>query len=195
MAEKRRPVMSLLAFSQVIGVDVGAVNKAIRSGRLDHSLCRDSGGRAKIADLELAKQEWHQNRVRESPKSPPEGPQTPPGATIDRPAIPGQRHSLWDVRKRLLAAQARRVETENRKRARELVSAREVDLRWSALVVAARTRALSLPSRIKQHLPHLTASDLVEIDRLIREVLEELASERALEEEHEESPEAGGDEA
>jgi phage terminase Nu1 subunit (DNA packaging protein) len=57
------------------------------------------------------------------------------------------------------------------------VSSSEVKLRWSAHVVAARTKLLGLPSRAKQRLPHLTPADLATLDRLIREALEELGGE------------------
>ena len=58
-----------------------------------------------------------------------------------------------------------------------IVSTREVELTWAELVVSARMRLLGLPSRAKQLFPHLTTADLSVLDALVREELDELASE------------------
>lgn len=72
-------------------------------------------------------------------------------------------------------AQAELHELKLAERRNQLVSARDVELRWSARVVEARTHLLALPSRLKGRRPDLSAADLAAIDTLIREALEELA--------------------
>jgi phage terminase Nu1 subunit (DNA packaging protein) len=60
----------------------------------------------------------------------------------------------------------------------ELVPVRDVEILYGTRVVSARTRLLSIPSRAKQRLPHLSPSDLAVLDELIREALEELSGSR-----------------
>jgi phage terminase Nu1 subunit (DNA packaging protein) len=138
-----------------VGVDVEQVLKGIRNGRLERSVGTNAKGKPCIADGALAEVEWAKNR--------------------DTSKVRGPRVTMATERKRLLVAQARRAELENAKTAGALVSAREVELRWSALVVEARTHFLGIPSRMKQIRPELSAAALLALDNLIREALTELA--------------------
>jgi phage terminase Nu1 subunit (DNA packaging protein) len=83
--------------------------------------------------------------------------------------------TIADGRRRLVHAQAKRAELRVARESGELVEVREVELRWSQLIVMARTKMLAIPSRVKQRLPHLSNADLLVLDVLIREALEELA--------------------
>ena len=87
-----------------------------------------------------------------------------------------RRPTLADARRRLVSAQAKRTEARAAKEAGGLVSAVDVEQRWTRIVLTARNRLLGIPSRLKQRRSTLTAADLREVDALIREVLEELAS-------------------
>ena len=58
-------------FAKLIGVSHTIVSRAARTGRLSRSLGRDRRGRPCIADVELARREWHEN-VSRPPKD--EGP-------------------------------------------------------------------------------------------------------------------------
>jgi phage terminase Nu1 subunit (DNA packaging protein) len=89
-----------------------------------------------------------------------------------------RRLRIADHRGRLIAAQANAVEIRVAKESGELAPVRDMELRWSRLIVAARTRLLGLPSRLGQLRPNLTREDLAAVDRLVREALEELADER-----------------
>ena len=77
------------------------------------------------------------------------------------------------LRERVARAESFELETARKRRA--LVSAAEVERRWAAIGVQLRTGLLGLPTRARQRLPHLTAKDVAELDRLVREILEELA--------------------
>jgi phage terminase Nu1 subunit (DNA packaging protein) len=83
--------------------------------------------------------------------------------------------SIADLRRRLLAVQARREEAKAALEEGRVVRVADVEHRWSLRVVQARTKILGAPSRIKQRLPHLTTRDLQVIDQVLREALEELA--------------------
>lgn len=77
------------------------------------------------------------------------------------------------LRERIARAEAFELETAKKKRL--LVPVAEVERRWAGHVLRARTALLGLPTRARQRLPHLTAADVAKLDRLVREVLEELA--------------------
>ena len=89
------------------------------------------------------------------------------------PALPPSKLAQATQRER--DARAALAELEYQRKMGELVPAREVETTWAALVVAARTTLLGLPTRAKQRLPHLMSTDLAELDKLVREVLGELA--------------------
>jgi len=150
------PPMSVNAFAGHVGVDEKAVRKGIRNGRLTQSIGRNTQGHPVILDVALAEQEWERNRDTTKVRG-------PDFATIA------------DHRKRLVQAQTRKIQQAYREKARQLVPARAIEIRFSTRVVTARTKLLGLPSRMKQRCPHLTAADLQVLDELIREALEELA--------------------
>jgi phage terminase Nu1 subunit (DNA packaging protein) len=79
------------------------------------------------------------------------------------------------ARARKWTAEARRAELDVRKREGELVSAAEVERRWTTIGAEARNQLLGLPTRARQGIPHLTAKDTLALDALIREALHALA--------------------
>lgn len=155
---------TVAAFARTLGVDESAVRKAIRNGRLDRSLGRDARGRVAITDVALATREWTANRDPAKAR----GPEAAAGETLLA--------TTAAARRRVIEAQASRIEQDLDRRSGTLVPAREVETTWAALVVAARTLLLGLPTRARQRLPHLMASDLAVLDSLVREALEELAN-------------------
>jgi hypothetical protein len=159
MAEGADGALSVYAFAGRVGVDVAAVRKAIRNGRLERSIAKDINGRPIIADVGLAEQEWSANRA---------------GAKLKGPGL----LTMAEERKRLLRAQARRAEIANRKTTGVLVQRRAVEIRYATLVVTAKTKIRGVPSRIKQRVPHLTLAELAIIAELLDEALEELADGR-----------------
>lgn len=150
--------ISIRRFAKRVRVTEAAIRKGIRNGRMPKSI---RGG--KIVDVALAEREWRENRD--------------PGHDFQSPS--GLTTGLTGVRQREITARATKLEQDVARRAGTLVPAAEVEVRWSARVVAARTKLLGLPSRAKQRMPHLTAADLTELDRLVREALEELGTAQA----------------
>jgi phage terminase Nu1 subunit (DNA packaging protein) len=53
--------------------------------------------------------------------------------------------TIADGRRRLVHAQAKRAELRVARESGELVEVREVELRWSQLIVMARTKMLAIP--------------------------------------------------
>lgn len=80
---------------------------------------------------------------------------------------------------RALLARTQREEQEmkNAKLRGETMTLQEVKEGWSRFATIVRTSILSLPSRIRARVPHLTPHDGVEIESEIRLVLEEAAEE------------------
>jgi phage terminase Nu1 subunit (DNA packaging protein) len=76
---------------------------------------------------------------------------------------------------RLANAQAVKVELQNAQARKELLPAKAVEAEWSAILRDVRAGMLAIPSRVQQRLPHLSAHDVSEIDREIRDALSELA--------------------
>jgi hypothetical protein len=158
--------LSVNAYARRRGVSHTAVQQRILAGSLPTS-ARQIKGRWVIVDPDRADAEWDAHtRPWVSPDAEPPaapGPGRPPPSALADATLRERRARAWAM------------ELEIARKTRELVPAREVDLRWSALVVGARTAMLGLPSRARQRLPHLTAADLTVLDALIREALEELA--------------------
>ena len=155
-AETQPAPMSVKLFAVRLGVDREAVRKAIANGRLTKSIGHNSRGWPEILDVALAEREWTENQDI---------------AKVRGPAMVG----IGDHRKRLIKAQTRKLNQAYRERAGKLVSAQEVEMRWSTLIVTARNKLLGIPSRARQRSPELTAAQMAVIDELIREALEELA--------------------
>lgn len=86
----------------------------------------------------------------------------------------GPKSSLTAQRLRLVSEQADRAELANRATRGELVPAADVEAEWAAIATALRARLLALPSRVHQRLAHLTASEVAQIDREVRDALKEL---------------------
>lgn len=124
---------------------------------------------------------------------PPPAPPTPPAVEVDpapaelepepSPASqvgePLDELSVATASARLKKWQADLAELKFREAARELLPARDVERRLVDVFSACKVRLLALPSRAKQALPHLSVSDLEELERIVREALEDLTETRA----------------
>jgi hypothetical protein len=149
--------LSVNAFAAHLGVRPGVVRKGISTGRLERSLGQNAHGQTVITDLPLAEEEWRANRT---------------GAKRKGPGM----LTIAEERRRLTRAQARKVELANRREAGALIPARAAEIRYSTMVVTAKTKIRGVPSRVKQRIPHLTVDELGIIAALLDEALEELAS-------------------
>jgi hypothetical protein len=145
-----------------------AVLKALRAGRIT------AGADGRI-DPQVADQQWV---TRSAPRVVAFVPR-PAGAPASNGPGPFGSTELTAALLRERKARAYALELAVARQTRDLVPASEVDQRWSALIVAARTSLLGLPSRAKARLPHLSGADLRTLALLVSETLEELAAPRA----------------
>jgi phage terminase Nu1 subunit (DNA packaging protein) len=85
---------------------------------------------------------------------------------------------LQAERARLTHEQANKTELEVGELRKELLRVEDVKRAWSGHIVAARSRLLSLPSKLAQRVTALAGGDLVEIEELlvkgVHEALDEL---------------------
>ena len=58
-----------------------------------------------------------------------------------------------------------------------LVPAADVEAKWIEIITLARTKTLGIPSKAKQRIPDLDAGAMVTLEDIVRETLEDLASE------------------
>jgi phage terminase Nu1 subunit (DNA packaging protein) len=74
-------------------------------------------------------------------------------------------------RARLAKAQADKVELANARARGEFLEAAVVEAEWSGVLRTLRAGMLAVPRGTAQRLPHLSAHDLAEIEREIRDTL------------------------
>ncbi len=85
---------------------------------------------------------------------------------------------LTRERARLAKEQADKQALQNEALRGSLVSADDVKREWASVLRTVRSKLLSVPSRIRQSLAHLTAHDVEAIDAELRRTLEEIAHDR-----------------
>lgn len=172
MASKNRPI-SLRAYARRRGVSPESVSKAITAGRLRGSVVM-IGGQPKIADAELADREWDANtrpRVDHPPRAPSEvNPEEVPDYNASRALR--EAHAA-----RREAALADLAEIEVAEKRDELVPVDEARAHMIDKFTVVKTKILGVPTRIAQRLPELATQVVPVVDELLREILEELATE------------------
>ena len=83
------------------------------------------------------------------------------------------RPATTDERTRLLRARADAAEHALEQEREKYVNAAEADAEWTDIKRTIRAQLLVIPNRVAAKLPHLTEYDLGQLDRLVRDVLEE----------------------
>jgi phage terminase Nu1 subunit (DNA packaging protein) len=152
------------------GLDGGthnAVQQARDAGRIPPECFTKEG---KIRDIEAADAAWKATTY--ANKVPPTGPKAP--KRVNGTKIDGT--STWAARARLDLAKAELAEMELKRRQGELVKAADVDARLTGIFSACKTQILSVPSRMRQQDPSLTAEQIGLLESILREALEVLAA-------------------
>ncbi len=156
--------MTSTKYAERRGVSRQAVDKAIKSLRLGTSVSRDARGHVLI-DADLADLEWERST------DPTRRPQ--PEST---PAPAGDGETLLEAKARRERALATMAEIELKRRSGELVLASDVLKEWTTVLRAARSKLLSLPTRLRSDCPEIGVRGFVSATEVVREVLEELAA-------------------
>lgn len=179
--------ISLRAYAEHRKVSVMAVSRAVKSGRLSRSVTRDGHGQPKIADVELADQEWAAHtdlsrapgyvkeladgRVQTSAQAPATG---DPAAAADDSPVGRSAPSLTEASAEEKRWKARLARVQYEERIGQLVNKRAVLERQAAIFTEVRTKLLMIPSKAKFAIPTLTHADTAKLDQLIRDALEAL---------------------
>ncbi|HHH27319.1 MAG TPA: hypothetical protein ENK57_03075 [Polyangiaceae bacterium] len=87
----------------------------------------------------------------------------------------GESPDILRLRARLLEERARLLELDRREREGELVPIEEVRRFVGGEIVAARTKILAAPQRLRQRFPELPMAAIEHLDAILREALEELS--------------------
>lgn len=168
-----QPLMTQSAYAKRRGVSAMAVSLAIKSGRLAMSVVKDDRGVPKIADPDLADQEWDANSdYTDAPQHDRSGER----ASGERERDSDEPSDLADAAAEQKFWQSKLAQLKFRQAAKELIEASDVEERMSADYRSVRTKLLGLPSRARQQLPHLTLEDLTVLESLVREALEAIAA-------------------
>lgn len=152
----------------LVGATHRAVQVAIRDGRLVKAI-REGGIDPTIADLE-----WGETTLED--RVPLTGP-TAPAVRDDDDELPGDIPSLKESRARREAAEAALAEIELAEKRRELVPAKDVESKLVNVFAHCKTKLLGVPARARQRDPALTGPQVELFEALIREALDDLASE------------------
>lgn len=97
-----------------------------------------------------------------------------PDAVVDLPVGDDDLPEYSVSRARSEFERANLLELERRLKEGQLVERKKVEATWAAMVTAAKTKLLAVPSRSKQRIPHLSLEEVEIITVLVREALEDL---------------------
>ena len=148
-------LMSLRAYATHRGCAVGAVQKALASGRI----ARDANGKI---DSEIADRSWVENT----------DPMQQRG-----PLAASSTEGVGLIRSRQVREfyRAKMAQIEYDEKCAKLVDAEDVQAAWSQILSAVRTRILGLPSLAKQRSPRLTLEEIEILRELCTDALSELS--------------------
>jgi phage terminase Nu1 subunit (DNA packaging protein) len=170
--------------ARILGITAPAIHQAVRLGRL--RIVLDTKGNKRIDTSTLAEDYRKNTQTRKTTahnkasqinaqeieekyrKTPP-----PSGMTKTKEYIPDYDES----RARTEHLKAELLELDRKQKEGLLVPAAEVEAKWLEIVTLARTKTLGIPSKAKQRIPDLDAGAMVTLEDIVRETLEDLASE------------------
>jgi phage terminase Nu1 subunit (DNA packaging protein) len=143
-----------------------AVADAIKDGRVSRSVVRVNGV-AKIADPDLADEEWAANTRTKA---------TPEAKAAADAAYQSMRAQHEREKLRLAELKRQEAELDLAKKRGSLIEFAKAEADVADAFRAVRTRLLSVPSRARQRRPTLSDGDIELFEELIEVALEELAS-------------------
>ena len=182
-------MITLKAYAARRGVSAMAVSKAVATGRLNASVVRDHHGNPKIADPDLADKEWEANTrarveyVAPAAKAAPE-PSGRQSVPTSAPAGPSPELAEYYAHRSAREGEAARrerlqadlAELTLAERRGEMIPTAQARRDVMERYTAVKTKLLGVPRRLAQQFPHLAAEVVPAVDAMMREALEELAT-------------------
>lgn len=159
--------LSLRALARQLGVSLAAVQKAIKTGRLQQSIGR-ADGKPFVQDVALAKKEWTEGRT----KAPPPPPQAPEQLELDPTA-----GSLTEAQLRVALQREVQLRIRNRQDRGQLIVAETARREAFECARAVRDAVLNVPARLSAELAATSDANLVHrrLDDELRKALEAAA--------------------
>ena len=170
------PMITRAEAARALGVSKEAVYAAVKEGRLSAKECVDGTLRV---NSETMREEWAKNTQTRIGVGPSrvlrsrEERMAAPRITKTNEAIPDYDES----RARTEHLKAELLELERKQKEGLLVPAADVEAKWTEIVVLARTKILGIPTKAKQRIPDLDVDAIGVLDDIVRETLEDLATE------------------
>lgn len=183
-------LLSFRAYARHRGVSLGAVQKAIKSGRIQTT--PDEKGKPKI-DPDEADRSWA-SRTDPTKQGALKNPQAirhehaPPASdnladdsvvdaddSDEEEGEHGEAMGYYKSKAQREKYQAKMAKLKYRQAAGELVEVKEIQENWQKIATTVKTRLLGVPSRVRARVPHLTTADIATIEEEIRDALSELA--------------------
>lgn len=160
--------------AKLLGVTKEAVYAAIKRGRIKAHLTE--AGVPMVDALTLVK-DWNKGTQRPVSQRSPSKPEqkTDPSGRMGRTSeyIPDYDES----RARTEHLKAELLEIDRRQKEGLLVLASDVEAKWLEVITMARSKMLGIPTKAKQRIPDLDPAAMSCLDDIVRETLEDLASE------------------
>lgn len=159
--------------ARILGISRQAVSLAIKAGRIQTRL--DSEGKKMIDGSTLAADYRKKTQARKaSPKRKAlQASQPSPRMGKTQEYIPDYDES----RARTEHLKAELLELDRKQKEGLLVPAADVEAKWIEIVTLARSKTLGIPSKAKQRIPDLDVGAMATLEDIVRETLEDLASE------------------
>lgn len=167
-------LMSLRSYAKRRGVSPMAVSLAVKSGRLSKSVARDENNQPKISDPELADQEWQTNTDYSDAPLCAGASETSAATDVAPSADLPDDLTVSSAAARQKHWQAKLAEQKFQVAAKQLLDASEVKREWTDILSQTRTKLLSVPTMLKQAIPHLTTDDVLLVEKIVRDALQDL---------------------
>lgn len=177
------PFMSFAKYAKHRGVTRGAVNKALKEGRITPVV----GPEGKVGlNSEQADAEWSKNSQPRSNFQPPTDAAANPiieefNAMVNDTISPEPKGTEYvsynDARTEKEALQAKLLQLKYDELSGKLVPAEEVEQKWADIATRIKNKVLGVASKLKQRHPEISLETYASLDAILREALEELANE------------------
>lgn len=167
--------MDVAAYARRVNLTHGAIQKAIKTGRLTRSVVWVDGT-PKIADADQADAELEANtrpRIDRPERTDADG-------TVEQ-SYNRSRAEREAALARLDAHRADLAAIELEEKRGSVVAVEVVEARLTSVFSACRSKLLGVPTRARQRDPGLTPAQVALIEELVREALEDLSSDGASE--------------
>jgi len=195
--------MGLREFGRHVGLSGEGVRKAIKTGRIPPAALGQvtlSTGKTRpaIIDVELARKALGVNTKSQMQRDPkvlsenrravargqdPKPPRAAPAAEAEPPPDQGMRAgqsipTITESNQKIAAAKAQMALLELNEKKGKLVDAEKFLGKYLPMITAARTKIMGVPTKAKQRIPHLTASDVEALEEMIAEAFGDVADGR-----------------